>query len=422
MDRGEGSIARNAVALYAVQGAALLLPLITLPYLARVLEPDGWGLVVFAQAFGVWISLVLQFGFAFSATRSVAQNRGSASRLSEIVQGVLSAKLVLLALLAAVGIVSWAVVPLFRSHPAFLVWAWAAAVLQGFAPLWFFQGIEQLRGAAAVDVAAKALATVAIFVLVKGPAHGWMVLALRAAAELVSTAVMTLWMYRKVRFVGWSGSAATRTLRASWPLFVFSGAASIYTSSNPFILGLFTTTREVAFYGAADRVVRAASTLLSPLSQAIYPRISHLLATEAERAGRLIRQSVVPFVAMGSLLGIALFVLAPWITAVAFGSEYAPTVSVIRILALLPPLLGVGTVLGIHWALPHGFDRFYMRFVVAAGVANILLALILVPRLGSNGMAVSAVLAEALVEVGLVWLFVRKGGWSGSSPGMQPDA
>ena len=103
------------------------------------------------------------------------------------------------------------------------------------------------------------------------------------------------------------------------------------------------------------------------------------------------------------------FVLAPVLTPLLFGPGYEDSVAVVRVLSLLPPLLGVGTVLGIHWALPHGFDRIYMRFVLAAGLVNVLLAVLLVPRWGASGMATAAVLAEASVEAGLVWLALREG-------------
>lgn len=405
----QGRILHNAIALYAVQASAFLLPLITLPYLARVLGPDGWGVVVFAQSYSIWLALLLHYGFAFSATRSVAQHRDDPGRLAEIVRGVQGAKVLLLAAVVAIGLLSWWFVPLFRAHPGHFVWAWVGAVGFGFTPLWYYQGTERLRGAAALDVAARAIATAGILLFVRNPADGWMVLALRAAADLSSTSFLTWRMYRRVAPLAIRVGDALQALREGWPLFVFSSAASAYTHANAFVMGLMAVPREVSFFGAGERVVRAGSTLLSPLSQAIYPRVSHLAAHDAAEAGRLIKRSLIPFVGMGLGLGVALFVSAPLLTRIAFGPGYESTVQVIRILSLIPPLLGLGTVLGIHWALPMGMDRIYMRFVVGAGVLNLILAVILVPRFGAAGMAVAAVSAELSVELGLVWLAFGSG-------------
>ena len=409
MSATRGRILHNALALYAVQASAFLLPLVTLPYLARVLRPEGWGVVVFAQSYAIWLALLLHYGFAFSATRDVARHREDPERLAGIVRGVQAAKVLLLALVAVIGVASWSFVPLFREHPGHFVWAWIGAIGYGFTPLWYFQGIERLRGAAALEVGARAVATAGVFVFVRDPADGWIVLALRAVSDMVSTGLLMAWMYRTVRPLGLTYRAGWEALRGGWTLFVFSSAASVYTTANAFLMGLMALPREVSFFGAGERIVRAGSTLLSPLSQAVYPRVSHLAAHDEEGAARLIRRSLVPFVGLGIALGAGLALTAPLLTRIAFGEEYGPAIDVIRVLAFIPPLLGIGTVLGIHWALPMGLERIYMRFVVGAGVLNVVLAVLLVPRYGALGMATAAVLAEASVELGLVWLAFGSG-------------
>src|SRR5690606_1212062 len=244
----------------------------------------------------------------------------------------------------------------------------------GFTPIWFFQGTERLRAAAAFDVCSRAIGTAGVFLFVRDPSHGWIVLALRAFSDLASTGVLTLWLLRVVRPLRFDWRAGREALREGWTLFVFSSAASAYTTANAFLMGLMAVPREVSFFGAGERIVRAGSTLLSPLSQAVYPRVSHLVGQDRERAARLIRRSLIPFIGLGIALGVALIVAAPLLTRIAFGTEYAPVVGVIRILAVIPPLLGLGTVLGIHWALPMGMDRLYVRFVVGAGALNLVLA------------------------------------------------
>ena len=82
-------LARNIFALYVVRAANQLLPLIVIPYLARVLGPSGWGLVAFAQAFAMYGIITVEYGFEFSGTRAVARDRGQASRMSELVAGIL---------------------------------------------------------------------------------------------------------------------------------------------------------------------------------------------------------------------------------------------------------------------------------------------------------------------------------------------
>jgi PST family polysaccharide transporter len=264
-----------------------------------------------------------------------------------------------------------------------------------------------MRGIAALDVLTRLGAAAGVFVLVRAPQDGWRVLALQAAAALVSAGAATAWMYREVPFRAGRPREWAGALRDGWPLFVFCGAASAYTTANSFILGLFAGPHAVGFYGSAEKLVRAASTLLMPVSQALYPRINHLVAHDRPAAAALVRRSLLPIVGLGVAAGVAIGVAAPFLTRVLFGPGYEPVAAVLRILAFLPPILALGTVLGLNWILPLGRDRAYVRFVLAAGAANLVLAALLAPRYGATGMAVAAVLAETVVEAGLCWLVLR---------------
>lgn len=409
--RARGSaLVHNTIALYFVQFAGYLLPLATVPYLTRVLRPGVWGVLVFSQAFAAWLAIVLHYGFAFSATRMVARGRDDPRQVARIVSAVQGAKLLLLLGVVAASALAFLLVPLFRREPRYLAWALSAAVLQGFLPMWYFQGMERMRGIATLDVLTRAAAAAGVFVLVRAPQDGSRVLALQAAAALVSAGAATAWMYREVPFRAGSPREWAGALREGWPLFVFSGAASAYTTANAFTLGLFAGPHAVGFYGSAEKLVRAAGALLTPVSQALYPRINHLVAHDRAAAAALVRRSLVPMVAVGVATGAAIGVGAPLLTRVLFGPGYEPVTQVLRIMALLPPILAVGTVLGLNWILPLGGDRAYVRFVLAAGAANLLLAALLAPRYGAPGMAVAAVLAETVVEAGLCWLVLRPSG------------
>ena len=116
-------LAGDAGTLYVVHVVGMLVPLLTIPYLARVLRPTAWGTVVFAQSLGAWLALVVEYGFDLSATRAVARHRDSRSHLVGLAAGVQGGKLfLLLGLLPAVLAMFW-LIPIFRQQPALLVWA-----------------------------------------------------------------------------------------------------------------------------------------------------------------------------------------------------------------------------------------------------------------------------------------------------------
>ena len=135
-------VVQNALALYSVQFAEYILPMITVPYVARVLQPAAYGLVVYAQNFSSWINLVMEYGFGFSATREIARNRDDRDRHAEI-RGVIGANAFLLLPSILIALVARFTVPAFRDHNWYLWLALLIAVPQGFRPFWYFQGIER---------------------------------------------------------------------------------------------------------------------------------------------------------------------------------------------------------------------------------------------------------------------------------------
>lgn len=405
----QSRVAQNAAVLYAVHIAGLFLPLILVPYLARVLRPEGWGLVVFAQSFAAWLALVLEYGFYLSATRLIARVRDDPRRVAEVVADVQGARVLLVAFLLVAGALSYVAVPIFRSNPEYLVFAWLFAVAQGLNPSWYFQGVERMQLPAVLEIAGKAAATVGVFVLVKGPQDGWAVLALQAGGGFAWVAVSSWMIYREVPFIRPTLRGAREMLRSSAGLFVFRSATGMYLQANSFILGLVSTAQAVAFFGGAEKIIRAAIGLIQPVTQALYPRISHLAASDHRRAHALVRLSLLLVGGLGILLGLVALAAAPVLVRLILGPGYEAAIPVLRVLALLPPLIAVGTVLGIQWALPVGLDRPFYSFVIAAGLLNVGMAVLLAPRLGALGMAISVVLADLVVASGLLWLAVRQG-------------
>lgn len=414
------TITRNVVALYWAQVAVVVLPLVTLPYLARVLGPEGLGPVVVAQALGLWLGTIIEYGFNLGATRDVAREREDPAALGQTVSGVLGAKLILVGgsvFLAAAALA----VPALRANPELLVLGWLTAVAQGLYPLWFFQGMERLRLPATLEVLGRGATAALILVLVRDADDGWVVLALQAGTGLIGLVVATMIMYRSVPALRPRLSSAVDMLRRARHLFVYNGAVSLYSSANALVLGLLAPGPQVAFFGAAEKLTRAAGRLTTPISQAVFPRMSLLVARDAQaRARRLALLTLVILMALTLIGSTVLILFAPTIVSVLFGSEFEQATSVLRILALTIPLVALSSVLGQQWMIPRGMDRPFVRVILFAGLLNLVLAAALVPSFGANGMAWALVTTELAVVCGLT-VAIRRGRGLATAP-MVPAA
>ncbi len=385
-------VVRNAMGLYVLQLGSYLLPIATIVFLARLLGPQGWGGLAFMQAFAGYVMLVVTYGFNYSATREVARHRDDPDQLSDLLAGVIGAKAALTVVAVLVALpVSLLVAPIHRYQSLFwpaMLWALSLSFsFMGFVARW--------------ESAARVLALAGILLAVRSPADTWKVLAIQGGAMSAAVLVEFAVTYREVRFQIPTARAVARTLRLGWSTFLYQGALSFYTTGNGFLLGLFGTPAAVGYYIGAERISKAFSTLLFPITQAVFPRISHLASHARGEAARLARKSLLIVGAAGGAMGLIIFLGAPILVRVVLGPGFDNAVVVLRILALLPPLIALSNVLGIQWMLALGLDRLVNIVVVSACVLNVSLAITLVPRHLEVGMAVAVVASETLVAFGL---------------------
>jgi PST family polysaccharide transporter len=401
------SLIQNTTALFGAQAIGLLVPLLTVPYLARTLRPEGWASVLVAQALGNWLILLIEYAFDLSGTREVARARATPDTMSHVVAGVQGAKLLLVPAATLLAVLALFTYPPLRDQGRLLGWALAFAVLRGLSPLWYFQGVERMRAAVGVDAAAKAAAAVGVFVLVRSPADGWRVLALQAGFAGLSLVVLTTRMAREVRWRAPTMRASLATLRRTAGVFGVRAGSGLFIQANTLILAALAGPTTVSFFGGAERIIRASINLLQPLTQAFLPRISYLSVADPARGRRMVERCLLLVGGLGAAFGIVAFVGAPLLTRVLLGPGYDAAASVLRVLAVLPVLVALDTVLGLYWAVPFGHERAFLASVLFAGATNVVLAFLLVPWWGAVGMGAAVVLAELTILVTLSWRFLR---------------
>lgn len=387
---------------------AILVPLVTIPYLTRVLGPSSWGLLAFAQAFAGYLLIVIEYGFSLSATREIARFQDDRKKVGEIMSDVLGAKLFLAVLCLAVSLIALRWVPFFHEHPILLWAAFCWSACQGFNMLWYFQGMERVGPFAKVDVTTKILAAIGIFVFVHRPGDDWKVLGLQAVMSLVSAGVTMGIAYSETSFAFPRPASAWQALRMGWTMFFFRSSVSLYTVGNAFILGLFAPSAVVGYYAAAEKLSRAAFAALNPVSQAVYPRVVRLIHRVPLEASRLVKHTLGLMGIVGGSLGVLLFAFAPWIVRVILGKNYYPVVPMLEVLAFLPFLIGLSNVFGLLWMLPLGMDRAFNTVILTAGLLNLTLAIILAPAFSGQGMAWAVVTAELYVVIAMYYWLSRK--------------
>jgi polysaccharide transporter, PST family len=399
----------NAVTLYAVQACTYVLPMLTFPYLSRVLKPAGWGAVLFANSIGLFIVIFVEYGFDLSATREAARFANDKARLRELVSGVLGAKLTL-GLLGVLGaLIARPFTMRVAPSPA-LFWAstlWGVG--QGVNMLWYFQGLQRMKWAGGLDITGRIIATISIFALVHKPEDGWKVMAAQAVGSTVAHAITVVTAYREVGFCWPRFHLVWQALRLGWPMFLFRASQSLLGSSNGLILGFFDSPAAVGLFGGADKIRQVANQAVWPISQAIFPHQAQQVQGDPASGVRLVRRSLLYLGGLGTALGLVVLFTAPLIVRIVLGSAFLPAVPALRIFSLVIPLSTVTGILAFQWLLPLGFDKGFNIVVLSTGILNVVLGILLVSKFGVTGMAVAVTVAEIYNVIGFDMVVRLKG-------------
>jgi PST family polysaccharide transporter len=401
-------ITLNVIGLYVLQVGQFVVPLITLPYVARVLSPSEFGLVLFSQGFAFVLIIFVDWGFSYVGVREVAEKRGDFDELSRVVQRIRGAQLLLAAGSVPIALVALLTVPKFSTHPLFLILAWVAAVATGLTPGWFFLGMERVRLSAFISLAFRVVGAALTFAFVKHADDGWIVMAVFAGSSVAGLIVLDLRMYRLVRRLRPRLHDSWLVVRGSTMLFVATIAATLYTSFNVVLVGLFEPAAAVAHYGAAERVLRVSLLVLGPVGISVYPRLVALQrARRHARARQLLGLATLTLGVIGLLLALVLALFAPLLIHVLFGRQFgSSSVSILRVLVAIIPIAIIGGTAG-TWLVTLHMDRSIVLIVVCGGLLNVALVCVLTPLFGPIGTAWSVVCAEAAVAVG-TWTAVLK--------------
>lgn len=385
---------RSAAALSVIQLANQLIPLVSIPYLASVFGPEGWGRLAIAQSFGLYLTTVLEYGFNLSATREIAAAHDPA-QVAGITGRVLAAQtgLYLLgALLAAVILPQFAI---FRADPWLIVTTLIWVLPQGISLQWLFQGLDRLPLLATASLAARLLGLVGVLTCVRSPQDLALAQLVQALPSILFLAGAGAYLLRQTGLARPRFGEVWRTLRDGFLLFVYRAGVNVHAAAMAFLLGCVAPPEVVGYYAGAERLAKAALSFLDPLTLTLFPRLS-ALAGARQRA--LAWRGAGALLVTGSLLGVALWIGAPYLVYYLLGARFAPAVDVLRILAALGPLTALSQALGPAWLLAARGDRHFVAVVL--GVASFVLALMFWTAPRAAGMAWLMVLTQALLAVG----------------------
>lgn len=390
----------NFISLSLLRGITYLFPLFTLPYLVRVLGPEKYGLVAFAQAFANYFNILTDYGFNMSATREISIEREDKNKVSQIFSSVLSIKFLLFILSLIIFTTIVFFIPRFAADKAVYFFSFLLVLGNTLFPIWFFQGMEKMKYITFISTLAKVFFLVCVFVFIKRPDQYALVPLFGSLGSLISGLVALILVFRsfKIRFIIPSLKEMKTQLINGWHFFTASFFTTIYTSSNTFFIGLVTGNNElVGYFAGAEKIVAAFRGLLSPISQTVYPYFSKLFYESKEKSLEILKKMGLIIGSFSLAISIIMFVLAPFISRIILGEEFSASTPLIRIMSFVPFIISLSNIFAIQGLLGLGKSKTVSKIIVFASIVHLPVFVLLTLFFSIRGAATAIVITESLV-------------------------
>ncbi|MDE9481665.1 flippase [Xenorhabdus bovienii] len=400
---------KNILYLTLVQGSIYILPLVTFPYLVRILGVENFGILAFCLATIQYLVLITDYGFNLTASQKIAKIGNNKILVSKTFWSVTNAKFLLAILSLLLLVIIIMEIKIYQDKCNILIALSPLFLGNVIYPIWLFQGKEDMKWITFCSVISRLIVIPLTFFFVKNK-NDIVIAALIQSSPNFIAGIISLSIIYKYKWVGkieLNLSEVQKRLKESWHVFLSTSAISLYTTSIIIILGFISGPIAVGYFNAANTIRNAAQGLLNPIAQAIYPRINNLITENYEEALSLLKKSLRYFCGLALLGSILLYILAPYLIKYGLGSEYSESINVLRWLAFVPFIVSLSNIFGIQTMLSHNYKKQFSNILMICGAISILLAFPMIYIFNKDGSAISILISESLVTLSM-YIFLRK--------------
>ncbi|WP_348658418.1 flippase [Heyndrickxia faecalis] len=389
------SIAKNYIYNVIYQVITLIVPLVTVPYISRVLGSRGIGINAYTNSIIQYFILFGTIGISLYGNRAIAYVRDDKENLSRTFWGIftlqisttLIAYIVFLFFLKITGKYQ----NIFLLQSLFLL----AAMVD---VSWLFMGLEDFKKTVTRNLFVKLVGVVCIFIFVKSAEDLWKYVLILSLSQFMGQ--LTLWFYipKIIKRVKIKLADVKKHLGPSLTLFLPQIAIQIYLVLNKTMLGYLSNTNEVGFFDNSDKIVKMALSIVTATGVVMLPRVANTFAKgDLSKVNDYLYlsfgfASYLSFPLMFGLMGIA-EQFTPWF----FGPEFSKTNEIIFIISPIIVFIAWSNVIGQQYLMPTGKMRGYTISVIVGAIINFILNLLLIPHFQSLGTSLATLIAEFTV-------------------------
>lgn len=363
------TVVKNFSYLTVMQLFTLLSPLITYPYLLRVIGQELYGSIVFAQTIITYINIFINFGFNLSGTQIISLNRNNPEYISEAVSNIYTSKFIfwLTSIIIYFSVVSFIHIP---SESKLLYYISFFLTLNDLMlPIWYYQGVEKMKYITFLNIGVRILFMALIFVFVKDQSD-FLLVPFFHSIGAICAGIASLYIIFKVERVKYQRptlGSLKKYIVGSFPLFITSVSQSIYVNINKLVVGIVLGMSELAIYDFGEKITTFLKVPVNMIYQATFPKISR------DRSIRYVNRLMGLSVAIITFIYALIFVMAPYIVYLFWGEIIQQAVTILRIIPAGAVFCCISTFLSGNRLMAWGFKKEYMLVAISSSIIYIIL-------------------------------------------------
>ena len=375
----------------------LLLPILTIPYVSRVLGPTGIGINAFTNSIVQYFVLFGTLGMTMYGNREVAYQRDQPEGLSNLFWELSVLRFVTTTIATMVYL---AFIFLSGEYQLFYLIQGLFLIANAVDISWFFQGLEEFRITVLRNTLVKIVSLVLIFVLIRTKDDLWLYILILSGSQVLGNLTLFPYLRRYISRPHWSNLTLKRHFRPTLEMFVPQIATQVYLQLNKTMLGALIGVQASGFYDNSDKIVKIILAVVTATGTVLLPHSAHsysqgrydIIETSLDRSMHFILLLAFP-------LATGLAGVAPLFTHIFFGKGFSPVADLLIIESIVIVLVGISNAVGVQYLLPTNQLKTFTTSVIFGALVNIVLNLPLILLFQSDGAMVATVLSELLVTV-----------------------
>lgn len=391
----KGSIKKNLAYQAFYEVFAIILPLLTSPYIARVIGAEGLGVFSYTYSIAYYFQLFGMLGIKFYGNRSIAQVRDDKDKTNTVYSEIL----IIHILLSIISFVIYIIYSVFIAKYEFYSLIQSIMVIAAlFDVSWLFFGLEEFKTTVTRNTIIKVFSVASIFLFVHKKEDLWIYILIMAMSQLLGNLLLFIMARKYVNFSLPQFNQLSKHLKPLLILFIPVISTSIFKYMDKIMLGAIGDEVELGFYENAEKILNIPLGIIISFGSVMLPKMSNLVANRDDKASeKYISMSIRYMGCVSIAMAFGMASIGINFAPIFWGNEFAKAGYIIMLLAVSLPFTTVANIVRNQDLIPNGKDKYYSLAIIIGAVSNLVINFCLIPTLQSFGVAIGTIVSEILV-------------------------